>query len=333
MKRVVSLILVFAFSLVASPAQASSCDREFLYDSSSETTKIGTVNVQIAFIDFANSTKKPKNYVKQYLRTIDFKEVDNYMKQTSYNKTKFNFRVDRSVVNFPKNSFEYGIAQRMNEDEENNYRDVIVASLEPRIDFSNIDVLWVVPDREIIGWHMALRNAAVIDGKKMLIVMMNVPSTYILIHELLHGLGLRDLYSGGGIRGVTGGMEQFSVMSGWNAGASILGYEKYALGWLGGKDVICHENGVRNVKLNSLDSKGIKLVLIPINDKEMLGVEYRKNEKRDRYLGASGTLVYHIDNNWNEQSAINKIYFGNKKNLSINGVNIKIRKNNVTVSK
>jgi phosphoserine aminotransferase len=69
----------------------------------------------------------------------------------------------------------------------------------------------------------------------------------------------------------------------------------------------------------------------------MVGIEYRKKEKRDRYLGGSGILVYHINSNLyndpNHTSPINPIYFGNKKNLTFQGINIVINKNTVTVNR
>lgn len=328
---IIALSIILSFYVV--PAQAASCDREFLLDMSSATSKTGVINVQIVFIEFANSLKKPSNYSKQYIKTINFKEIDKYIKQTSYGKAKFKFKIDYSIIKLPGNSNDYGIAQRMNGDQEDRYLNTIVNTFESQLDFSNVDILWVVPDRQLIDWHMVFAKAGIFNGKKIPVVMLNVPSTFIIVHELLHGIGLRDLYSGGGITGVSGGMREFSIMSGF-AGTSILGYEKYKLGWLANKDMICHQAGQNTVTLSALHNKGKKLILIPIDENEMLGVEYRKNEKRDMYLGSSGTLVYHIDNRklW-EPSPINPIYFGNKKTISYQGVNIKINKNKVSVSK
>jgi hypothetical protein len=78
--------------------------------------------------------------------------------------------------------------------------------------------------------------------------------------------------------------------------------------------------------------------LLPLNAQEMLGVEYRKNEKVDKYLGSTGVLVYLIKQN--AQASINgtgepmvPIYFGDKGEVDYSGVKISIKKNNVTISR
>ena len=62
-------------------------------------------------------------------------------------------------------------------------------------------------------------------------------------------------------------------------------------------------------------------------------IEYRKKEKRDKYLGSTGILVYHINNQWNENSPMNPLFFGKKGSVDFQGINIKIKSNTVTVTR
>jgi M6 family metalloprotease-like protein len=333
MKKIL-ISLTLLFSMISIPAHADSCTRPFLRDVADQTKKTGTINVQIIFIKFNESPKKSKSWIKDWVGSSNFIEMNNYIKETSYGKAKLKFTVNNKWINIPNESWKYDI---YTEQTENAFRDDIIKFADPVVDFSKTDVIWAVTDRDVKGsGGMAFRNAVVVDGKKMVMFWYTEFDPYLAVSEVLHGLGLRDLYSTVSIFGPDGGMTQFSIMGQYNGGTNLLGYEKYALGWLSAKDYVCQESGSKTYKLSSLDSKGMKLILVPINAQEMLAIEYRKKEKRDRYLGSSGILVYHINNslfNTDKGSPINPIYFGNKKNLTFQGINIDIKKTSVTVSK
>jgi M6 family metalloprotease-like protein len=331
-KLLISLTLLF--SLISIPAHANSCTRPYLLSAADQSKRTGTINVQVLFLKFADSGNKSKGYTKNWIKQLDLNEMNNYIKETSYGKAKLKFNINYSWVNMPNNSYDYGLQFNMSEEQENFFRDSIISA--SNVDYSKIDSVWAIPDPTLSQYYIAFRKAADVAGKKMMVVMYNESNPYLAVSEILHTLGLRDLYSNVSFNGPGGGMEQFSIMSQYYGGTSILGYEKYALGWLSAKDYVCQESGSTTHKLSSLDSKGLKLILVPINAQEMVGIEYRKKEKRDRYLGGSGILVYHIDNsliNTDKGSPINPIYFGNKKTLTFQGINIVIKKNTVTVSK
>jgi hypothetical protein len=106
----------------------------------------------------------------------------------------------------------------------------------------------------------------------MMMVMYNEGNAYLAVSEILHTMGLKDLYTN-----VSGGFGPYGGMATFYGDTNILGFEKYSLGWMAGKDVICLDAKSKKVKLSSLDSKGVKLILIPINGQEMLGIEYKKS--------------------------------------------------------
>jgi len=328
-------LFVLLLSLILVPAKATTCARPYLLPAADQSKRTGTINVQVLFVKFADSGKKSKGYTKDWINQLDLKEMNNYIKESSYGKAKLKFNIKYSWVDLPNNSYDYGLQGSMTENQENLYRDSIINA--SQVDYSKIDSIWAIPDPTLTQYYISFRNAGQVSGKKMMMVMYNESNPYLAVSEILHTLGLRDLYSDSNIYGPNGGMEQFSVMAQYYGGTSILGYEKYSLGWLGGNDVICQESGSRTVKLSSLDSKGTKLILLPLNAQEMLGIEYRKKEKRDRYLGGSGILVYHINsslfNSPNHSSPINPLFFGNKGNVNYSGISININKNTITVNR
>ena len=333
-------VLSIILSFINSPAHANSCLRPYLDPEKIKST--GTINVQILFVKYPDSPKKSKGYIKDQLSMLDLDVVSDYFKQSSYGKTKIKFRIHNSWINMPNNSYDYRMYENSQPDWreiEQNYFRAVLSAADPKIDFSNSDVVYIVSDPDLYPTYVQLRDFQVADGKSLKAVVYNQTSAFIATHELLHTLGLKDLYGNFASQlGTPGGMEQFSIMSQAQTGTNLTGYEKYSLGWIGSKDVICQESGTQKIKLNSLDSKGTKLVLLPLNDQEMLGVEYRKNEKVDKYLGSTGVLVYLIKQN--AQASINgtgepmvPIYFGNKGDVDYSGVKISIKKNNVTIGR
>lgn len=335
------LILLFALllSLISVPANASTCARPYLDPEKIKST--GTINVQILFVKYPDSPKKSKGYIKNQLSMLDLDVVSEYFKQSSYGKTKIKFRIHDSWINMPNNSYDYRMYANSEPDwreiEQNYFRSVL-ASADPKIDFSKSDVAYIVSDPDLFPTYVQLRDFQVADGKALKAVVYNQFNAFVATHEILHTLGLKDLYEKTDIWGPGGGMQHYSIMSQANTGTNLTGFEKYSLGWLGGKDVICQESGSQTVKLSSLDSKGTKLVLLPLNAQEMLGIEYRKNEKVDKYLGSTGVLVYLIKQN--AQASINgtgepmvPLFFGKKGSVNFQGINITINKNTVTVNR
>jgi hypothetical protein len=147
-KILLSLLLIISV-LNPIPAQANACNLPFLMDSAAGSKKTGTIATQVLFVKFADSAKKSKTYTKQHMANIDLKEMNNYIKETSYGKAKLKFNINYSWITLPGNSYEYGIQGSMSEQDENNYRDAIISAADSSIDFSKSDNIWVIPDPDI----------------------------------------------------------------------------------------------------------------------------------------------------------------------------------------
>jgi len=338
MKKLI-LAITFLISLIASPAKANSCNLPFLEEG---VKKTGTINVQVLFVKYPDSPKVSNKYIKEHLSMLDLKEVQNYFKQASYGKAKIKFTVHNKWVTLPNNSYDYGIAMQRSDnwlETETNYFKSVLAAADPAVDFSKVDSVFVIPDPRVFQVFQAFRDPQVADGKLLKGMMYNDSSPYGITHELLHTLGLRDLYGNINAWGPGGGMEHYSIMSQYYGGTSITGFEKQSLGWMNPNDVICHTSGTTTVKLSSLDSKGLKLALVPLNSTEMIGIEYRKSEKVDKYLGSTGVLVYYINPSIRGTgpndlpSPMSPLFFGKKGNVTFGGVSIDINKTNITITR
>ena len=125
-----------------------------------------------------------------------------------------------------------------------------------------------------------------------------------ICHELLHIIGLPDLYDvNGDIEGSSSPMfGSISIMDKGNLNNNgrtppYLGaVEREILGILRTEEV---EAG-RQYFLPSIDISNTALKIPTSNDGEYFLIEYRSGDKWDSYTGGSGLLVYHIDKSLNK---------------------------------
>ncbi len=343
MKKVLrySLVLSVLISIFSqSQAQASSCDIPFREPGISST---GTKTFKVLFVKFPDSQKFSKNYISEQTSMLGLDEIKTYFKDSSYGKLKIKFDVHKKFITLPDNSYSYELWNLTNgpanwREIEQRFHQTALASADPTVDFSKSDGVLFIPDPFLAGGpRIALRDPASADGKSLYSVVYDGSDTNQMIHEMLHNFGLLDLYNRqAGFNSPDQKVEQFSIMSQYFGGTNPLGFEKYQLNWLTEKDVICHNSGTIKVKLNALtENKGNRLVLIPLASDELIGVEYRKSEKVDRYLGNNGILIYNIKSNrWPNlvevQNGVKPIKKGTKNYF---GINFSVKGNEVTITK
>ncbi|MGW1593571.1 M6 family metalloprotease domain-containing protein [Streptomyces sp. NPDC002343] len=116
----------------------------------------------------------------------------------------------------------------------------------------------------------------------------------VLPHENGHTFGLPDLYTqdGGGAVG------HWDIMSeDWGANNDLLGWHKWKLGWLDGRQVGCAAApGSVEFTLSPLFQQGGgKLVLIPVTARTTYALEVRAQGGNDETVCRPGVLIYKID--------------------------------------
>lgn len=339
--RLIGLIFFTLSFLNIAPTQAnnSACSIPFK-DQTNKTT--GNITYNILFVKYPDSPKYPKNYIKEQTQGLALNTVKDYFKGASQGKVKIKFVVHNKFISLPENSYVYEMWNmqgnpKWRELEQRFHRDVI-ASADPSVDFSKSNGTLIVSDPNLTGGpRIAFRDPVSADGRNLYSVFYDGADPNQMIHEILHTFGLQDLYNReSGFNGPDQKVNQFSIMSQYFGGTNALGFEKYQLNWITDKEVICHTGGTLKVKLSSLDSKGgKKLVLIPVGTNELVGVEYRKAEKVDKYLGTSGVLIYNIKSDrWPNfievQNGVNVVKKGTKNYY---GIEFKVNKDEVTITK
>ncbi len=342
MRRILfALSLLISSLLFSSPSFAdnSACKIAF---KDFETKTTGTLTYNVLFVTYPDAGKYPKNYIKEQTEALSLPTVNNYFKEASLGKTKIKFIVNKKFITLPEPSYAYemwNMSGNPNWRElEQRFHNQVIALADPSVDFTKSNGSLIISDAALTGGpRIAFRDPVVADGKNIYSVFYDGADPNQTIHEMFHTLGLPDLYNmQTGFNGPDQKVNQFSIMSQYFGGINPLGFEKYQLGWITDKEVICHTGGSLKVKLNSLDTKGgTKLVLIPIAVNELVAVEYRKAEKVDKYLGTSGVLIYHIKPaRWpNPIEVLNNVNVVKKGTKNYFGIEFKVNKNEVSITK
>ena len=124
-----------------------------------------------------------------------------------------------------------------------------------------------------------------------------------ICHEILHTIGLPDLYDVNGeaegacnpLFGSISIMDKGNLNNYGNTPPWLGAVERELLGLLYTEEV---EPG-RHYYLPSIESSGMALKVSTSNPGEYFLIEYRSGTKWDAHIGGSGLLVYHIDKSYN----------------------------------
>lgn len=300
MKRILAGILAsfMIFIVLANSASANSCEIPFLYENVKTT---GNFKYKVIFLKYLDSPTYLKGSPKTYFNKQDFKEAETYFSKASENRARIKFEPVMQWFTMPKNFSEYsalGFDPNWQTKEESFLLDAY-SLVDPVVDFSDSDGTIFISDRSRGRSVLAYAKFIAVDGKKLGTVAFNEGGGYQLTHEILHNLGLRDLYRHGGFTSNNNAnhpVKHYSIMGKYYNGTNPLAYEKFLLGWLSQKSVKCQVAGMQSYNLSPLDKKGgTKLIVVPISASEVLTVEYRRSQGVDKYIDIEGVLVSHIN--------------------------------------
>lgn len=116
----------------------------------------------------------------------------------------------------------------------------------------------------------------------------------VLPHENGHVFGLPDLYTSDG----GGAVGHWDIMSeDWGSNNDLLGWHKWKLGWLDGKQVSCAaKSGTSDHVLSPLAvAGGTKLAFVPLSESVGYAVEVRTQAGNDEAVCKPGVLIYKVD--------------------------------------
>ena len=174
-----------------------------------------------------------------------------------------------------------------------------VAAADPVMDFTHVDIVGVVIEKNLprpplgiafIGGEGSTFSA---DGRTMTDAFTLMHPLFlvdtVVAHELLHNLGLVDLYDGRpDVPAETGAVDQFvggySTM-GNSRGHSpeLFSWEQWVLGWIPDDDVACVQGGAREIRIAAAStSKGTRLATVPLGGNRFVAFEVRAAHGLDR---------------------------------------------------
>ena len=277
------------------------------------TVATGTIRVALAFVDFPNS---------QETGSIDSafdkiaSRVSAVYKEMSYGKLTVEFVKIPGWIRMDKASNDYKISQSGLGD----YRDTItyasevVRKTDPTVDFTGVDSIVVFASEEAPGiagdYEQTLSEP--LKTKEVSTIQSVIVSgggwwlkwwdPNVVAHEFGHTLGLADLYDSeaGENDPLSPFVGDFDLMSyGYeeSLAPSLLGWDRWRLGWISDDAVICLKPTAENrVILSPLQSgKGALLAVVPLSATKVLVMESRRPIGIDSKLPDSGVLVYIVD--------------------------------------
>lgn len=223
-----------------------------------------------------------------------FGPANDWFQAVSYSRLSLRVTSTRSWLRLPRRSSEYqGEAALFLAD--------AVAAADPEIDFSKIDVVYIVPaEGADYNSTFAVLNGFGVraDGVE---IRYWIPwsngfgrnSTYAggLIHETGHLLGLPDLYQ----------VRRFRTFHFWDVmtdrwPSELFAWHRWKLGWLDPEQVACVTRpGTRVVALTPIESRGGMKALMVRRGSHVLVAEVRRRIGYDVGRCRSGVLIYDVD--------------------------------------
>jgi hypothetical protein len=268
----------------------------------------GKVKVALIPIDFADTVG---DYSAINAAKPHMEKVDAWLKQFTNNRMSYDWQVTPEWIRNPKKISDYGVANSTHFgyfDDRPLVQDLLNVA-DPVVDFTNIKiVLFLFPRTitalpiQVIGQNQKRfstnegtignywgggRFAYQRDYEKLLWA--------IWIHETMHMHGLPGHAPGNGW--------PLSVTTNqYGVALAINTWESFLAGWLDEKSILCRKSSdIKDitVTLTPIDRNqdGLKSVMIPLNDHEILVIESRRGEafSSEMYPGFYGLTTYLVD--------------------------------------
>ena len=232
-----------------------------------------------------------------------------YYSAVSYGKLKLNLMPLHKWLHMSKPSGDYGLAMNMSGADIKAYTSEAVAIADPEYDFSQIDEIIVMTNPDALKvergpafyWGIKTNdNGKVLYNGAMSAHDLLSWKGYWLNHEMLHTMGLPDLYS----FNPQPGQSQFFYTGQWSimanilgAGQELTGWERWLLEWLEDDQVTCVGEDGGSFELTPIEraSDSAKLLVTRVGDNQAVVAELRRPIGYDQNIKKPGILVYYVD--------------------------------------
>lgn len=300
----------------------------------------GKLRVVLLFVDFPDARAQHSTRTESSLGNLD--DAEAYLETMSYNKLDIEFVLHHGWLRAPRPVQHYIAEHYITKHDEilSKINQVAVNLADPDIDFSKIDaVITVLPSSHFSAGHAGGSASADENSIGSATINTRVRSSSgglhewsrTLIHELIHVLGLPDLYdyevferSGGDAEtpelpagyqwhsisvGLMGLSARYPAMSQIDAGPhrAMLGWSRWQLGWLTERQIQCISTPEATVRLGPLSSPhdDVAMAALPASHDAIIVIESRREGSYDPArpsgidpaLADAGVLVYTVDPN------------------------------------
>jgi len=263
----------------------------------------GTLRAAVLFVDFSDmpGSKSPE----QLLALLD--GATDYFTAMSNGRMDLQLVPHMTLIRMTRTTAGLGLSDNsITYDEHRAYLQEAIDLASPDFDFSDIDAVYVIsdPDASPTSYGPAFTGdpgyALTADGKEILNGVtsgQDLPYWGFkwLNHEVLHTMGLVDLYAyAGDTHRFVGNFGLMGDIEG--KGPELFSYERWQLGWLGDEQIVCQTAADQTTVITPIETAGgIKAVIVPTGPTTAVVIESRRAEGYDSGLPKGGALVYTID--------------------------------------
>ena len=273
----------------------------------------GTVRIAVIYVEFPDAARRSP--VSELHPMIE-DHVSKIYSEMSYGKLTVDLVPSGDWIMMDDRSRAYNVLQQ--EAKPANVIDYVgeaVRKADPSIDFTDIDAVAVFATELADGiagdFQLTLSDSiATNEGDGIFSTIITGGDWWeeevdprILAHELGHVFGLQDLYdgeSGDSFGEAHPFVGYFDFMSyGWSNSyaPTILGWNRWRLGWISDSQVACIKpTEGTEVSISALQSgNGVMLVVMPLSATRAVVIESRRAIGWDKDLVEAGALVYLVD--------------------------------------
>ena len=270
----------------------------------------GKVKMTAVFVDFADEPAQigAQQYFSQFVR-----QGLSHIEDFSYGQVTFDIDGPYGWIRMPKPSSDYPFYRGMPNEEFRAFAESALRQADPSVDFSETDgFIVVVPPSIRNGFDVSPafvetpETGIRIDGNVLMngtVIATDAPwaRPLVLAHEILHTMGLVDLYSFASTPpdfvtqhefvGPYGAMGDITGRA-----PSLFAWERWVLKWISDDHVACLGQGVHKLQLNSVNrvSEGSRIGVLPLDGTRFLALEARTADGLDS-RGFNGVLPYIVD--------------------------------------
>lgn len=270
----------------------------------------GSVKITAVFVDFTDEPAQieAQQYFSQFVR-----QGLTHIEDFSYGQVRFDIDGPHGWIRMPRPSSEYSFFRGMSNEDFRAFAESALRQADSSVDFSQTDgFIVVVPPSIRRGFDVSPafvetpETGVRVDGNLLMngtVIGTDAPwaRPLVLAHEILHTMGLVDLYSFASTPPDFATQHEFVGPYGTmgditGRAPGLFAWERWVLKWIRDDQIACLGEGVHTVELNSVnrDSSGSRMSVLPLGGSRFLALEARTSTGLDS-RGFNGVLPYVVD--------------------------------------